>query len=137
MFSPGGHDLAAAKQWSLILKEGACVSGLAMSAGQFRHGPIEMGGTGLALACLVSEDTKPELTISLAEELAGMGSRVLIIGDRKNDTSLEQVLIQPVSPQYFPISCAPFMELFVHEKAKQRGRTAGIFFHAVKVTDKE
>ena len=132
-----GRDMSTAEQWSLILKEGACLAGQGLSAGQFRHGPIEMGGPDLALVCLVSEDTKPVLTLSLGEELAAMGSRVLVIGDRKYDTTLEQIIIPTPSPVYFPLSCAPFIELFVHEAAKQRGRTAGIFNYAVKVTDRE
>jgi fructoselysine-6-P-deglycase FrlB-like protein len=132
-----GRDLSTAEQWPLILKEGAGLAGQGTSAGLFRHGPIEIGGAGLAMACIVSEDTRPELTISLGEELAGMGSRVLVIGDRNYDTALEEIVISSPSTRYFPIACAPFIELFVHEAAKQRGRTAGVFTHAVKVTDRE
>jgi len=132
-----GRDLTTAEQCSLILKEGAVIAGQGTSAGLFRHGPIEIGGTGLAMACIVSEDTRPDLTISLGEELAGMGSRVMVIGDRNYDTSLEKIVIPSPSPRYFPIACAPFIELFVHEAAKQRGRTAGVFTKAVKVTNRE
>ncbi|MFC1541558.1 SIS domain-containing protein [Candidatus Latescibacterota bacterium] len=132
-----GRDLTTAEQWSLIMKEAASLAAQGSSSGLFRHGPIEMGGPDLSLACLVSEDTKPELTISLGEELADMGSRVLVIGDQFYDTTLEQIVITSPSSRYFPISCAPFIELFVHKVAKQLGRTAGVFTHAVKVTDRE
>ena len=132
-----GHDLTTAEQLSLILKEGACVPGQGMSTGLFRHGPVEMSGPDLAVACIVSGDTKPEFTIRLSEELSNLGSRILLVGDRKYESNLEQIVIRTPSPGIFPIACAPFIELFVHEMAKQRGRTAGVFSHAVKVTNRE
>lgn len=132
-----GRDLTTAEQWSLILKEGAGVPGQGMSTGLFRHGPIELGGPDLAVAGIISGDTKPELTIPLAEELSSLGSRVLLVSDRKYDTKLRQIVIPAPSNRYFPLACAPFIELFVHEMAKQRGRIAGVFTHAVKITDRE
>lgn len=132
-----GRDLATAEQWSLILKEGASISGQGMSAGLFRHGPIELGGPDLTIACIASSDTFPDLTIALGEELSALGSTVVLISDKTYATKLTQIVLPAPAPRYFPLTCAPFIELFVHESAKLCDRTAGVFTHAVKVTDRE
>ncbi len=77
--------------------------------------------------------------MKLAEEIQGKGSRVLIVSDRNIDDRSNglNIAIESPDPRYFPIMCAPFIELFVHEMAKQKGREAGVFRHAVKITSRE
>lgn len=134
-----GSDLVTARQWALISKEGTGMFSESLSAGLFRHGPIEMAGAGHAAAFVVSEGNEAKLTVNLAEEMQGKGSRVLIVSDRDiGDRSAGlNISIESPAPRYFPIMCAPFIEFFVHEMAKRRGREAGVFRHAVKITSRE
>ena len=137
-----GSDLVTAHQWALILKEGAGLFTEALSAGLFRHGPIELAGEGHAAACIVSTGNEPDLTASLAAELCSLGSRVLVLSYRSGERlpvapGMMEVRLDSPSPRYFPIMCAPFIELFVHEAAMSRGREAGVFRHATKITSRE
>ncbi len=134
-----GTDLATAEQWALIVKEGADVFSEALSAGMFRHGPIELAGAGHAAAFICSRPNRPELTCGLAREVAAIGSKVLILSDTlcKGNANLMNVALPNPSPRCFPLLCAPFIELFVHHMAKLRGRHAGVFRNSMKVTVRE
>ena len=137
-----GRDLVTARQLALILKEGAGIFTEALSAGLFRHGPIELAGTDHSAIFIVSRDNEPELTEKLAEETAGMGSRILIISDTDREIFMSEehemhVYIPNSIPRYFPLLCAPFIEYFVHETAKLKGKEAGVFRHATKITARE
>ena len=137
-----GSDLVTARQCALILKEGAGVFSEALSAGLFRHGPIELSGDGHAVMFIVSQENKPVLTTNLALETNESGSKVLVVSDinrnsYKQSPTLMTAHIDCRQPRYFPISCAPFIEFFVHEAAKLKGKEAGIFNHATKITARE
>jgi len=137
-----GSDLVTARQLALILKEGAGIFTEALSAGLFLHGPIELAGSGHSAIFIVSRDNEPELTVKLAEETAGMGSRILIISDTDRDISpsaesVMNVCVPNSVPRYFPLLCAPFIEYFVHETARLQGKVAGMFRHATKITLRE
>ncbi len=138
-FVARGSDLVTARQWALIIKEGAGVFSEALSAGLFRHGPIELAGKGHSVIFIISEDNMPELTLNLAEETKKFGSRILVVSDNRKYGNLPvmNVNIESPSSRCFPLMCAPFIELFVHEAAKHKGREAGIFRHATKITSKE
>lgn len=134
-----GTDLVTARQLALIIKEGSGVPAEALSAGLFRHGPIELAGGSHDAVCILSRDNQPALTAGLACELAGLGSRVLVLcdSDEYGDFPGMRVTYDCPDARYFPILCAPFIELFVHEAARRKGREAGVFRHARKVTDRE
>jgi glucosamine--fructose-6-phosphate aminotransferase (isomerizing) len=134
-----GSDLVTAHQLALIIKEGAGVSGEALSAGLFRHGPIELAGPGHSIVCILSRENRPDLTAALACELAGLGSRILVLADTPKYADFTGMTVSFDCPEsrYFPLLCAPFIEFFVHEAARGKGREAGVFRHARKVTDRE
>ena len=140
-----GGNMVAARQLALILKEGAGVFAEALTAGQFRHGPIELAGAGHAAVCIMSGGCEPYLTAGLAAEIAGLGSRILVLTDSEgeygfpHESTLMNVHIETggLPSRYFPVVGAPFMEYFVHWLALGRGRTAGSFIHATKITTRE
>lgn len=134
-----GSDLVTAEQLALIVKEGAGIFGEALSGGLFRHGPLELAGPDHAAVCFLSRGNEPSLTASLACELAAAGSRVLVAADSPYPCGSEvrTVVIESPEPRSFPLLCAPFIELLVHEAAKLRGREAGAFRRIGKVTDRE
>ncbi len=98
-----------------------------------------MAGKRHSVIFILSEGNKPEFTRHLAEETKNLGSRVLIVSDREGYRSSEvkSVIIESANSRFFSIVCATFIELFVHEMAKRKGREAGVFNHISKITDKE
>jgi len=139
-----GRDLVSARQLALIAKEGSGLFAEALSAGLFRHGPIELAGPNHNILFLVSEGNRPELTENLAREVRELGSRVVVVSEQgRHDSREENGILRLQLPsgettsRYFPILCAPFLEYFVHEVAEMKGKEAGVFQHARKITDRE
>jgi len=134
-----GSDLVTARQLALIAKEGAGVFTEALSAGLMRHGPIELAGPGHRAVFIMSKDNEPRLTAGLADEIAGLGSTVVAVADSPEyaPASCLAVMIPPAAPRCSPIVAAPYIELLVHEIARRKGKEAGVFRHATKVTDRE
>lgn len=134
-----GSDLVTACQLALIIKEGAGTPAEALSAGLFRHGPLELAGPGHSAVLFLSEGNEPGLTASLARELLEAGSTVLAVADSPDYEldGVDTVVIETPERRMFPILCAPFIELFVHETARREGREAGVFRRISKVTAKE
>ena len=133
-----GRDMVTARQLALIIKEGAGVFSEALSGGLFRHGPLEIAGEGHSAIFILSDGNEPGLTWKLAEEIQARGSRVAVVSDRKYDnTYILNIVIESITPRFFPLVCAPFIELFVHETAKRKGKEAGIFHSISKVTSRE
>jgi glutamine---fructose-6-phosphate transaminase (isomerizing) len=141
-FVARGNDMVSAAQGALILKEGAGVFSEALSGGLFRHGPIELAGEGHSIMFIVSRDNMPHLTLNLASETAALGSRTAVLSDHKKSGELPasgilSLVMECPVPRFFPILCAPFLELFVHQTAECKGREAGVFRHASKITARE
>ena len=65
---------------ALTLKEAARFPAESLQAAQFRHGPLELAGPGLAAVVFASERRTLELDLGLAAELAAPGAAVLVIG---------------------------------------------------------
>ncbi len=134
-----GSDLATARQFALIAKEGAGLFTEALSAGLMRHGPVELAGPGHTALFFLSGNNAPALTASLARDLCGWGSTVAVAADETAHIpgTCGGVTVPAASPGCFPIACAPFIGFLVHCLALDRGREAGVFRHARKVTDSE
>ena len=80
-----GPSVSAASQGALMLKETARLYAESISAGQFRHGPLEITGVGHGAIILVHSGKTSDLNLKLAKEIAEFGSEVLIITDMKSD----------------------------------------------------
>ncbi len=134
-----GTDLVTARQWALIMKEGAGQFSEALSAGMFRHGPFELAGKSHDAIFIISGPNQPALTAGLARECADHGSRVMLLTDSLRDQlpREDQILVETGAQSLFSIASAPLIELFVHELAETRGREAGDFQHISKITDRE
>ncbi len=134
-----GSDLVTASQLALIIKEGAGTPAEALSAGLFRHGPLELAGEGHSAVLFLSKGNEPELTAVLTRELADAGSTVLVVADSPDYKvgTADTVVIEAPERRFFPILCAPFIEFFVHETARRTGREAGVFRRISKITARE
>ncbi len=75
-----GAALHAAWTGALVLKEAVRLPAEGMSAGQFRHGPLELAGPSLETIILEGPSGTAALSRALAEELVVAGSRVAWIG---------------------------------------------------------
>jgi glucosamine--fructose-6-phosphate aminotransferase (isomerizing) len=62
----------------LLLKEAARFPAEAMEAGQFRHGPVELAGPGLAAFIVATEPSTHTLDRALAADLAASGAAVML-----------------------------------------------------------
>ena len=75
-----GAALHAAWTGALVLKEAVRYPAEGMSAGQFRHGPLELAGPQLTPIVVEGEASTAGLNRALAEELAAAGSHAVWIG---------------------------------------------------------
>ena len=69
-----GPARAAAEMAALTLKEAVGLPAEALETGQFRHGPLELAGPGLAAIVIATEPETVTLDRSLAQELRDDGA---------------------------------------------------------------
>ena len=128
-----GAALHAAWTGALVLKEAVRYPAEGMSAGQFRHGPLELAGPQLTAIVVEGAASTAALNRGLAEELATAGSNALWIGG-----SVPRGAVQMPSPVGYGIGArlgeiVPF-QLVAVALARQMGIEPGEFVHSSKVT---
>jgi glucosamine--fructose-6-phosphate aminotransferase (isomerizing) len=140
-FVARGPSLVAARQAALTYMEGAKVPSAALTAGAFRHGPLELARPGHRAVFYLPRGPTFDVTLGLARECAEKGSRVLIITDADLPGAAEPqvfVLRMPsVGEVLFSLLAATPQALLLHHLADARGYVAGIFDHGEKVTARE
>jgi glucosamine--fructose-6-phosphate aminotransferase (isomerizing) len=133
-----GTARGAAECGALILKEAARLPAEALESGQFRHGPLELAGPGLAAAIVVTEPEAMDLEAALASELADMGSSVALIGPAALDVpGSHRVVLEPVDRSLAPAVAAIPLQLLARQLAVRRGFAPGQLSIARKVTVRE
>jgi glucosamine--fructose-6-phosphate aminotransferase (isomerizing) len=136
-----GHARAASEMGALTLKEAAGVPAEAIEGGEFRHGPLELAGPGLAAFVFAVEPATRDLDSRLAHELAGAGTSVIVVtdaprGDSPGDT--EVVAVDPgLDPLLLPAAAIVPVQLVARRLAIAAGRTPGVLERASKVTTRE
>jgi glucosamine--fructose-6-phosphate aminotransferase (isomerizing) len=133
-----GAARAAAEMGALTVKEAVGTPIEALQTGQFRHGPLELAGPGLAAIVIATEPATAELDRSLAEELARLGSAVWFItaggpvpaGIPTIDVGLLDRLLAPAA------AIVP-VQLLAWRLSVLAGRPPGSYMHATKVTTRE
>ena len=128
-----GAALHAAWTGALVLKEAVRYPAEGMSAGQFRHGPLELAGPQLTPIVVEGEASTAGLNRALAEELAAAGSHAVWIGG-----SAPRGAVPLPSPVGYGIGArlgeiVPF-QLAAVALAMQMGIEPGEFIHSSKVT---
>ena len=105
---------------------------------QFRHGPLELAGPGLAAIVIATEPDTRALDVDLARDLVGAGAAVLLITDEEAGVEgALRVTIGSVAPQLAPaVSIIP-AQLLAWRLAVLRGREPGTFLRSAKVTTDE
>lgn len=128
-----GAALHAAWTGALVLKEAVRFPAEGMSAGQFRHGPLELAGPQLTAIVVEGEASTATLNRGLAEDLVAAGSRAFWIGGPAPRGAV---------PLPFPVGygigarlgeIVPF-QIVAAALARQMGIEPGEFVHSSKVT---
>jgi glutamine---fructose-6-phosphate transaminase (isomerizing) len=132
-----GDSSAAAEYGALILKEAAKWPVEAMTAGQFRHGPLELADRRLTAIVLTGEDAQEQRrNARLIADLARYGARahLLAAGGRPGEATIEA----PVgSGAGLALAQALPIQLLSVAIARQTGIEPGAFRHLEKVTTVE
>jgi glucosamine--fructose-6-phosphate aminotransferase (isomerizing) len=133
-----GTARAGAEMGALLLKEAARFPAESFEAGQFRHGPLELAGPGLAVAILAMEAATRSLEHQLATDLAGAGAAVLVIGPSGSPSqAVEGVDVSEVDRALAPAVAVVPLQLLSWRLAVQRGLDPGALSIASKVTTRE
>jgi glucosamine--fructose-6-phosphate aminotransferase (isomerizing) len=133
-----GPSLASAAAGALILKEVAKVQGEAMSAGQFRHGPLEIAGPGFAAVIFAMRGKTQELNLRLAHDVARFGGKAVVIGDvALPEERVFHLALPTLDELYAPLAEIAPLQLLARRLALDKGLTPGRFERAGKVTRAE
>lgn len=138
-FIARGPSFAAARQAALTFQEGCHVFTCALPGGSMRHGPFEIVGPGHYAAMFASDGHGGDLVRSMALEMAGLGSKVVLLTSREvpDHANLVSILLKPGDPELFSLPCAVPQELLLDRMAGDRGWTAGVFQRGGKITERE
>jgi len=149
-----GADLASVYEGALILKEVVRIGAEAISAAQFRHGPIEIVNPAhryIIFARNSPEDITPfpkqdrsqprtrKFLLNLAEDIRSHGGRVLLLSDGRVEAAPNLRLI-PVEPAQLGLGTLVdtlHIQLLAHELALRAGLDPGRFWIAEGVTRSE
>jgi glucosamine--fructose-6-phosphate aminotransferase (isomerizing) len=133
-----GAARAAAEMSALTLKEAVGMAAESLQAAQFRHGPLELAGPGLAAILVATEAETRTLDLALAEELVRLGSGVLTISsDGRGPEDSLTLSLGALDPLVAPAASVVPAQLLAWRLAALNGREPGAYVYASKVTTRE
>lgn len=129
-----GESLATARTGALVLAEAAKYLAVAMQAGEFRHGPLELAGPDLSALVFGGAPEVQRLNARLLEDLRGHGARAFWVGAEGGAWQIEI----PAAPLCgLPLVEILAVQLLSIHLAQQVGVEPGQFFYSGKVTLRE
>lgn len=136
-----GPALASACEGALLLHETAKSAAVAMSSGQFRHGPVEVVSEEFCAVVFGSPEATRKTDRLLAADLARMGARVRWIGPGSSDPS-DQPVSELLPWPEIPAELAQLFEIVplqfaAYQLALRRGINPGDFRFASEITNTE
>ena len=137
-----GADLASAYQGSLTLKEVARVGAEAISAAQFRHGPIEIVNPAHRYVVFARQGQSTprsktaKFLIKLAQDVRSHGGRVLLLADSPCETvtNMRLIRVEPARLGLGTLVDTLYIQLLAHDLAVRAGLEPGRFWIAEGVT---
>ena len=134
-----GADLASAHQGALMFKEVVRLGAEGMSAGQFRHGPIEIVNPIHRYIVFARDGKTAQLLTKLADDIRAHGGRVVLITDQTfvDITNVRLVRVAPLPLFLGTLVDSVYIQLLVHELALRAGLEPGKFWLATDVTREE
>ncbi len=134
-----GADLASAHQGALMLKEVPRVGAEAISAAQFRHGPMEIihpAHRYIIFARRAQRGKTGELLLNLAKDIHTHGGRVILLTDMPFE-ELPNVQVVPVESAPLGLGTlvdSLYLQLLAHDLALRAGLEPGRFWICSDVT---
>ncbi len=133
-----GSALASLSEGALLFHETAKASAIALSSGQFRHGPVEVVSPTFRAIVLGSPAATRSLDWQLAQDLRSMGANVRWLGPA-DEASLERLTPWPAN---IPAALLPLFDIIplqiaAYRLALWRGLRPGSFRYAPEITDRE
>jgi glucosamine--fructose-6-phosphate aminotransferase (isomerizing) len=134
-----GPARAAAEMGALTLKEAVGLPAESLETAQFRHGPLELAGPGLAAFVIATEAETRDLDIGLATELVAAGSAVALVtaGGGEAVTGVTRIEVGSIPRALAPAVSVVPAQLLAWHLAVIRGRDPGSYLQASKVTTRE
>ena len=133
-----GSALASLGEGALLFHETAKASAIAMSSGQFRHGPVEVVSSAFRAVVLGSPAATRSLDWRLAQDLRSMGASVLWVGPAV-ETSSELFVPWPgkIFSALLPLFDIIPLQVAAYRLALWRDVRPGSFRYAPEITEKE
>jgi glucosamine--fructose-6-phosphate aminotransferase (isomerizing) len=136
-----GPARAAAEMGALTIKEAVGMPIESLQTAQFRHGPLELVGPGLAAIIIATEPETLSLDLGLARELADGGAGVLLVTEEPSGIGTPQEITQvAIGALDHAIASAVAIlpaQLLAWRLSGLRGREPGAYYRASKVTTRE
>jgi len=139
-----GPAHATALQAALILKEMTGVHVEGLSAGMFRHGPVELAGSGTIFIIFAPAGRTSALLQGLVADLNAWNSRLWIVTDEENEARFRNLganavvtVLPHVPEEWAAITSIVPVELASAELARRRGLVPGQLRKTPKVTSRE
>jgi glucosamine--fructose-6-phosphate aminotransferase (isomerizing) len=134
-----GADLASAYQGALMFKEVARLGAEAISAAQFRHGPIEIIHPTHRYVIIARQGKTGKFLLKLADDIRAQGGRVLLLTDLpfEDIAHVRLIQVEPLRLGLGTLVDSLHIQLLTHELALRAGLDPGQFRIAEDVTLEE
>jgi glucosamine--fructose-6-phosphate aminotransferase (isomerizing) len=131
-----GPSLGSAMAGSLILKEAAKVQAEGISAGQFRHGPLEVASSGFGAVVFAQKGRTRDINLRIAQDIAKFGGKAVIVGggEELQGGKILNLRLPVLEELYSPLVEIVPIQLLSWRLAIEKGLQPGTFDQAGKVT---
>jgi len=131
-----GPSVASAMAGALVLKETAKMRAEGMSAGQFRHGPLEEVSPGFAAVVFAVKGRTRDLNLRIAYDIAEFGGKVVLIGTgaQSQQERIFNLRLPVLEEFYSPLLEIVPIQLLAWRIATEKGLRPGRFKHMGKIT---
>ena len=137
-----GSALATLSEGALLLHETAKVPAIAMSSGQFRHGPVEVVSPDFRAVIIGTPAPTRALDWQLAQDLDAMQAQVRWLGPAMPEAARAVPNLVPWPAHIFSAALAPIfdivpLQIAAYRTALWRGIRPGDFRYASEITENE
>jgi glucosamine--fructose-6-phosphate aminotransferase (isomerizing) len=122
----------------LVLEEVARWPSVAMEAGEFRQGAIEVMDDRFAAVLSIPEGELGQLNLALAKNILACGGRVLLLGEGGDEgPNCKIIHVAPVPLHFRPVLEIPPLQVLACKLAERQGYSAGTVRYLSKVITSE
>ena len=129
-----GPSCASCLEGALLFHETARAPAIAMAAGSFRHGPVEVVDPDFRGLIFAPQGATSDINRALARDVLRFGGKIRVIGpDHRADRTLPIIDIPAVPERFAPLIEIIPVQLAALRLAQLRGVPIGKFRHAPQV----